>query len=169
MAAMVEAGALRVTVTTGLKEATRDLFAFSSSLPDSDLRWKVVWRAFWFDDASTLTLCFAMTCFMISPSVTGLLSLPAVDKSIVESVKVSVTTFCLGTEGLMRGAALPQDEATGLVDGAGAAASDGKACSDSVSRGAAPFDGPLRAGFAGALSSLREGKGSGVPSSWCLL
>lgn len=51
-----------------------------------------------------------MTCFMSSPSVAGLLSLPAVERSTEGSVKLSVTIFCIATAGLIRGADVPHAE-----------------------------------------------------------
>ena len=60
----------------------------SSSFLESALRKNVVWRDFWFVDASSLTLYCAWTCLMISPSEVGLPSLPAVDRSMDESTNV---------------------------------------------------------------------------------
>lgn len=42
--------------TTGLRAASRAFFALSNSLSDSALRKKVVWRDFWFVEASSLIL-----------------------------------------------------------------------------------------------------------------
>ena len=106
-----------------------------------------------------------MTCLLISPRDVGLPSLPAVDKSTDEMVKVSDTTGCFEAAGLMRGPALaPHAEATGLLAAWGAGARDGNASCDSVST--VPLDGVAR-GLIGA-SSTKLGNGSGAPSSSCL-
>lgn len=120
---------------------------------------------FLFVDASTLTLYWAMTCLMISPSDVGLPSLPAADKSTAGMVKVSVTIFCFTAVGLMRVAAdAPQAEVAGLFVGC-VGASDGNASSDSVL--GVPFWDDWR-GAAG-VGSFRLGNGSGAPSRLCRL
>ena len=104
-----------------------------------------------------MTLNFDMTCFMTSPRVAALPSLPAFDKSIAERVKESVYRFCLTTVGLMRG---PDDAPqAGCVGGAIAAegAKEGNAMSSSSTcRDCLGSTGPVASG--------REGKGSGAPS-----
>ena len=76
---------------------------------------------------------------MISPSVVGLPSLPAVERSTTGVVNVSVRSVCFGaTAALMRGPA-PQAALGAAVVGADAAgASDGKASTEPVS-GVPPF------------------------------
>lgn len=112
-------------------------------------------------EASNLTLNFDITCFMTSPRVAALPSLPAFDKSIAERVKESVWRFCLTIVGLIRG---PDDEPQ--AGGAGSAvaveAKEGKAASSNL-RG----EDCLRS--AGPAASGREGNGSGAPSSSCFL
>lgn len=81
---------LHSSLTTGLRSETKFLFPFSSSFLESALRWNVVCFVLWFVDASILTLNLFMTCFMISPRVIGLPSLPAEERSIAVSVKDSV-------------------------------------------------------------------------------
>lgn len=141
--------------------------AFSNSFVDSDFKLKVVCFLVWLELASILTLCLAMTCFMISPRVVGFPSLPAVERSIEVRVKLSVTRLEPTTAGAMRGPLLaPQADVVCLIAGATVGASEGKATSDPVSRGAlAGFLAGL--GAAGPLST-KEGKGSGAPSSSCL-
>ena len=151
--------------TTGLKSASKLFFALSSSFFESALRKNVVWRAFWFVDASSLTLYWDITCFAISPRVVGLPSLPAEDRSMDERENVSETTGCFEAAGLMRGPApAPHAEAAGLLAAWGAGARDGNASWDSVSMV------PLVAGARGltGVSSTKLGNGSGAPSSSCL-
>lgn len=120
----------------GLRRERRDLFPFSRSLCESALRWKVVWRVFWFVDASILTLNFVMTCFMISPRVAGLPSLPEVERSMEERVKDSVTWLGCTVAGLMRGpTGLPHAGAAGLLAEAEEGARVGKASWEAVSTG----------------------------------
>jgi hypothetical protein len=76
--------------TTGLSDANRLRLPFSSSFLESAFRWNVVWRVFWLVEASILILWFAITCFIISPRVVGLPSLPAEERSIADKVKDSV-------------------------------------------------------------------------------
>lgn len=102
-----------------------------------------------------MTLNFDITCFMTSPRVAALPSLPAFDKSIAERVKESVQRFCL-TVGLIRG---PDDAPqAGCVGGATVGAKEGKAASSSLT-------GRDCLGSTGPAVSGREGNGSGVPSS----
>lgn len=108
---------------------------------------------------------FAITCFSTSPSVTGLPSLPADEKSSAPSVKFSVMSGVVWTAGAMRGPADHVDARGACALGVGA--SDGNASSDSVSRDAGAEGPPLRFGRAGELLPS-AGNGSGVPSSSCL-
>lgn len=100
---------------------------------------------------------------MISPSVVGLPSLPAFERSIAERVKESVKTGVLMTLGLMRGPEAPPQAGAVTLEGADAAeAREGNADSDPVSND--PRGG--RALCAGdGVESLRTGNGSGAPSS----
>lgn len=87
--------------------------------------WKVVCRAFWLPDASNLTLYFTITCFMTSPNVAVLPSLPTFDKSMAFKVNKSVNTGALGIAGLIRAAA---EEPQADVEGAfGEGAADARA------------------------------------------
>lgn len=114
-----------------------------------------------------MTLYFAITDFMVSPSVPGLPSLPAFERSMAERVNESVKTGVLTTLGLIRGPeAAPQ---AGVVELGGTGAVDareGNADSDSVSNNPGA---PWVLGAGDKTGSLRAGKGSGAPSSWCLL
>jgi len=65
---------------------------------------------------------------MTSPSVAGLPSLPALDKSMADNVNESVNTGCLLTLGLMRGPdAVPHADFAGAVIKGEAEAREGKA------------------------------------------
>ena len=103
---------------------------------------------------------------MTSPRVVGFPSLPAVDKSIAEMVKDSETWCCFEAVALIRGApAEPQAVGAGLLALVEAEeARVGKASAESV------LSWPLEEGVAvrGARSGV-AGKGSGAPSSSCLL
>jgi hypothetical protein len=109
-----------------------------------------------------LTLNFDTTCFMTSPRVIALPSLPAFDKSIAERVKESVWRFCLTTVGLIRG---PDDAPQAGCGGraiAAEGAKEGKAASSNLTdRDCLRSTGPAASG--------REGNGSGAPSSSCFL
>jgi hypothetical protein len=147
--------------TTGLRRARSTRLPLSSSFWDSDLMANVVWCVRWFVDASTLTLCFAMTWRIISPSVVGRPSLPAVERSMTVSVNDS-EIIGVWAAALMRciGAA-PQACPAGFV-GAPAGASEGNAVSEATSMSVA-CDRAFR-GLAG--DSGVAGKGSGAPSSF---
>lgn len=102
-----------------------------------------------------------MTCFITSPSVIDLPSLPACDKSSEDKVKDSAA---MGgpTTGLMRGPPpAPQVEAADLL-APPVGASEGKAASELTSTAADCL------GFALTGESVMDGKGSGAPSSACL-
>ena len=117
--------------TVGESRASNDFLAFSNSFLCSDFKKNVVWRVFWFVEASSLTLCCDMTCFMISPRVVGLPSLPAADKSTTGVVKDSEKTGCLEAVALIRGAAVQVVETAGLPTEEGAR--DGNASAELVS------------------------------------
>lgn len=77
-----------------------------------------------------------MTCFMISPRVAGLPSLPVFERSIAPRVKLSAKTGVLMTLGLtlMRGPVVaPQAGLVAVVATGVADAREGKADCDSVS------------------------------------
>lgn len=102
---------------------------------------------------------------MTSPRVVGFPSLPAVDRSTAGIVKDSETWCCFEAVALMRGApAEPQAVAGLLALLAAEGARDGKASTESV------LSWPLDEGVGaiGAGSGV-GGKGSGAPSSSCLL
>jgi hypothetical protein len=71
---------------------------------------------------------------MISPSVVGLPSLPAFERSIAERVNESVKRGVFITLGLIRGPEAPPQAGAVALEGTGAAdAREGNADSDSVS------------------------------------
>ena len=155
--------------TTGLRSASKLRLALSSSFLESALRKNVVWRDFWFVDASSRTLYCAWTCLMTSPRDVGLPSLPTVDGSIEGRTNVSETRGCLDAAGLMRGPAFAAHaEATGLLPAWAAGARDGKASWDSVSTLWLPLPLDAVARALTGVSSTRLGNGSGAPSSSCL-
>jgi len=101
--------------------------------------------------------------FMISPKVTGLPSLAALDKSISVRVNVSEASGCFGTVALMRGP-VPQSVLAGALEAGEDCARDGNAAGE-VSTCICDCNETFGRGLAG--ESFREGKGSGAPSSSC--
>ena len=102
---------------------------------------------------------------MTSPRVVGFPSLPAVERSTDAMVNDSETWCCLEAVALMRGAPAVLHAVAGLaVVLVAEGAREGKASTESV------LSWPLAEGVGAAgVGSGMEGKGSGAPSSSCLL